>query len=175
MGGRMALYLALRFPERFRSAVIISGSPGLRTEQERLSRRRHDEALAGELEDDPQGFICRWYRQPLFATLAAHPVFPEILAARSSGNPKSLAASLRLLGTGSQPSLWDELPLNRLPILFMAGEKDTKFVEIGTQMVNLCPCSALDIVPECGHTLHFENPAEFLFRLTCFFNKHQPT
>jgi 2-succinyl-6-hydroxy-2,4-cyclohexadiene-1-carboxylate synthase len=173
MGGRMALYLALKFPRRFISATLISASPGLRTDEERRERRVHDEMLAAELEQDPIGFFERWYRLPLFASLAALPSFPEILAARLAGNPRTLATCLRALGTGNQPSLWDNLPENKLPIMFCAGEKDSKFVEIDRQMVNLCPCSSLEIFAGCGHTLHFENPTLFLDRLTCFINNHR--
>ncbi|NTU57428.1 MAG: 2-succinyl-6-hydroxy-2,4-cyclohexadiene-1-carboxylate synthase [Chlorobiaceae bacterium] len=171
MGGRMALYLVLNFPRRFTSAAIISASPGLRTEEERRERRVHDELLAAELEQDPIGFFDRWYRLPLFATLKAHPSFPEIFEARRAGNPKTLASTLRALGTGNQPSLWEKLPDNRLPIMFCSGEKDSKFVEIDRQMVNLCPCSVLEIFEECGHTLHLENHTLFLDRLTRFINK----
>lgn len=173
MGGRIALALALRHPALFDTAVIVSSSPGLRSEEERRLRREHDDRLAADLERDPEGFLERWYKLPLFETLAAHPVFPEILAARRTGSPESLAASLRLLGTGNQPQLWDELPGNRLPILFCAGEKDGKFVEIGRQMVNLCPRSSLELFDGCGHTLHLEEPDLFLERLTRFINNHR--
>ncbi|NTV06925.1 MAG: 2-succinyl-6-hydroxy-2,4-cyclohexadiene-1-carboxylate synthase, partial [Chlorobiaceae bacterium] len=77
--------------------------------------------------------------------------------------------------TGVQPSLWDALAQNRVPTQFFAGEKDLKFVEIGRQMVNLCPESMLEIFPGCGHTLHIENRDLFLVRLKTFFNKLQPS
>jgi 2-succinyl-6-hydroxy-2,4-cyclohexadiene-1-carboxylate synthase len=173
MGGRIALALALLHPELFTGAMILSSSPGLRTEEERRQRRLHDSMLAAELERDPDGFLERWYRLPLFETLTVHPAFPEILEARRNNDPRALAASLRLLGTGSQPPLWDELAGNRLPIVFCVGEKDAKFVEIGRQMVNLCPGSTLEIFPGCGHTLHVEERARFVERLTLFINKHQ--
>ena len=171
MGGRMALYMALKFPRRFITVTAVSASPGLRTDEQRRERRVHDELLAAELEQDPDGFLERWYRLPLFATLSAHPLFPQILAARRTGNPRTLASSLRALGTGNQPSQWDNLPDNRLPIMFCVGEKDSKFVEIGRQMVNLCPCSSLEIFENCGHTLHVENRTLFLDRLTRFINQ----
>jgi 2-succinyl-6-hydroxy-2,4-cyclohexadiene-1-carboxylate synthase len=175
MGGRMALYLALRFPDLFTSATIISGSPGLRTAEERLQRQESDDMLAEELERDFDAFLDHWYRLPLFSTLKNDPAFPEILSARRTGDPHELSSALRALGTGNQPPLWNVLAGNRLPIMFCAGEKDSKFVEIGRQMVNLCPCSRLEIFENCGHTLHVENRALFLDRLISFINKHQPS
>ena len=173
MGGRMALYLALRFPERFTTATIVSASPGLRTEEERQQRRLSDDALAKSLEQDFDAFLERWYNLPLFASLKAQPSFDRVLTARRSGNPAALASCLRALGTGNQPQLWDDLPGNRLPILFCAGEKDTKFVEIGRQMVNLCPFSTLEIFEGCGHTLHVEERALFIEHLEFFINNHR--
>ena len=175
MGGRIALSLALRYPELFEKAIIVSASPGLRTEEERLSRRESDEGIARKIEKNFEGFIQAWYDQPLFATLKNHSVFQETEQKRKINNPANLDSALRLLGTGRQPSLWDELQKNRVPVQFFVGEKDLKFVEIGRQMVNLCPDSSLEIFAECGHTLHFENRELFLDRLRKFFNKHQPS
>src|SRR5438105_5568987 len=46
MGVRLALAVAVRFPSLVRSLILESGSPGLRTEEERAGRRAHDEASA---------------------------------------------------------------------------------------------------------------------------------
>ena len=173
MGGRVALSLLLRHPALFAKAIILSASPGLATQQERIARKQIDEGIARKIERNFDGFIEAWYDQPLFATLKNHPVFQETEQKRKINNPANLALALRLLGTGRQPSVWNELRKNRVPIQFFAGEKDLKFVEIGRQMVNLCTESTLEIFPGCGHTLHFENRELFLDRLTQFFNKHQ--
>lgn len=172
MGGRVGLALTLRYPELFTGAMIVSASPGLITEEERAARRAGDEGIARKIERNFEGFIEAWYDQPLFSTLKSHPMFHETEAKRKQGSPANLAAALRLLGTGNQPSFWDELPGNRLPILFCTGEKDGKYVEIGRQMVNLCPCSSLEIFEGCGHTLHIEEPERFLDSVTDFINNH---
>jgi 2-succinyl-6-hydroxy-2,4-cyclohexadiene-1-carboxylate synthase len=175
MGGRLALSLLLRHPDLFTKAIIVSASPGLATEKERINRRESDEGIARKIESNFDGFIKAWYEQPLFATLKNHPLFHDIERERKINKPGNLAAALRLLGTGQQPSVWKELPENKVPIQFFAGEKDLKFVEIGRQMVNLCPESMLEIFPGCGHTLHIENRELFLVRLKTFFNKLQPS
>lgn len=162
MGGRIGLALALRFPELFSKAVIVSSSPGLRTEEERAARRKSDEGIARKIERNFDGFIEFWYDQPLFATLKNHALFREIEAQRKQGSPEQLARALRLLGTGNQPSFWDELPGNRLPMLICVGEKDTKYVEIGHRMAEICPDATLEFFESCGHTLHIEEPERFL-------------
>lgn len=171
MGGRLALYLGLHYPEKFRSTVIISSSPGLKTCKERAERQKSDDKLAESITTDFAGFLDAWYSLKLFAPLKKHHLFPEILERRRQNNPEILSASLRQLGTGYQPSLWEKLAENRLPTGFFVGEKDIKYVEIGRQMVNLCPNSELFIFPGCGHTLHIENRLLFLERLQLFLTK----
>jgi 2-succinyl-6-hydroxy-2,4-cyclohexadiene-1-carboxylate synthase len=171
MGGRLALFLALRFPELFSKVVILSASPGLKTLSERSLRQKQDEQIARKIEKNFEGFLQFWYEQPLFFSLKNHPLFKETERKRKKNNPSELALALKLLGTGTQPPLWDELAGNRIPIAFFAGEKDPKFVEIGLQMVKLCPSSNLEIFADCGHALHIENREEFTSRLQFFFNK----
>jgi len=171
MGGRIGLALTLRYPELFSKAVIVSSSPGLRTEEERAARRKSDEGIARKIERNFAGFIEFWYDQPLFATLKSHALFHEIEAQRKQGSPQNLARALRLLSTGNQPSFWDELPGNLLPMLFCVGKKDAKYVEIGKQMVELCPQSSLELFEHCGHTLHIEEPERFLASMERFIEK----
>jgi len=175
MGGRIALALLLRHPDLFSKAIIISASPGLKTEKERIARQEHDEKVAHKIERNFAGFIEAWYDQPLFSTLKHHPIFKEVERERTINDPANLALALRLLGTGLQPSFWDDLAQNSVPISFFVGEKDERYVEIGHQMVKLTPASDLEIFPLCGHTLHLENRELFLDRLRFFFNKQEQT
>ncbi|ASQ91199.1 2-succinyl-6-hydroxy-2,4-cyclohexadiene-1-carboxylate synthase [Prosthecochloris sp. GSB1] len=168
MGGRLALHLALHHSDLFRSAVIVSASPGLPTAAEREQRRQADRKVAESITADFEAFLEKWYRLPLFEQLAQHPLFPEMLERRRKNAPLALASALDALGTGNQPSLWDRLGANRLPLRFFAGEKDTKYVEIGRQLVNLCPCSELVVFTGCGHAPHIENRPLFLERLAGF-------
>jgi len=71
MGGRLALYLALRYPERCAGLFLESASPGLESPSERAARRAADESKAERLESgDFEAFLRDWYTQPLFAPLA---------------------------------------------------------------------------------------------------------
>ncbi|NER32893.1 MAG: 2-succinyl-6-hydroxy-2,4-cyclohexadiene-1-carboxylate synthase [Oscillatoria sp. SIO1A7] len=158
MGGRLALYLLLHFPERFEKAVLESASPGLKTAAERELRRQRDRQLAEKLETgDFQEFLLNWYRQPLFQSSAARPDFEELIARRLENNPHLLAKSLRNMGTGNQPSLWEKLADNKVPLLLLVGEKDDKFRAINTEMAGLSPLARMAIAPNTGHNIHFEN------------------
>ncbi|MGL5060824.1 MAG: 2-succinyl-6-hydroxy-2,4-cyclohexadiene-1-carboxylate synthase [Microcoleus sp.] len=158
MGGRLALYMTLYFPERFEKVVLESVSPGLRTEKDRSNRRQADFELAQKLENSNiKEFLLEWYDRPLFQSLKNSPKFDRLLESRLENNPIELAKSLGNLGTGSQPSLWEKLTENQISILLVAGEYDDKFKKINTEMANLCPAATLKIVPNAGHNIHFEN------------------
>ena len=165
MGGRLALYLAANYPHRFRSLILESASPGLKTEAEREARRQQDNALAGRIERDGiAAFVNFWESLPLWASQSQLP--PETRARlrqqRLQNNPAGLANSLRGMGTGVQPSLWQKLPEVTLPVLLLTGELDHKFVGIARKMAPLFPQAQHIIMPNAGHTIHLERPEAYL-------------
>jgi 2-succinyl-6-hydroxy-2,4-cyclohexadiene-1-carboxylate synthase len=169
MGGRLALYLTLRFPDRFIGTVLESASPGLKTEAEREQRSQRDWQWAAELETaDFAQFLVKWYDQPLFASLRRSPDFGQLLEQRRQNRSAELAKSLRYLGTGAQPSLWQELERNRVPLGLVVGEWDQKFVAIIREMRLLCPTAQLQVMKDCGHNVHFENGQGFIEHLKSF-------
>ncbi|MGA1790897.1 MAG: 2-succinyl-6-hydroxy-2,4-cyclohexadiene-1-carboxylate synthase [bacterium] len=169
MGGRLALYLALHYPDRFFKGVLESASPGLSKREDRLARIAHDEKLASELESVPFAtFLRKWYSQPIFESLKGHPDFPDLLKRRQGNIPADMALSLRHMGTGKQPSQWARLRHNRVPLLFMTGELDGKFRAIASRMEGMCPYSRTKIIAGCGHNIHFENPSAFIESVKAF-------
>lgn len=174
MGGRLALHFAVHHPDRCRAVVLESASPGLRTETERAARRTHDEALAKRLlTDNFERFLNDWYAQPLFAPLRKFARFGELLARRSKNDPHSLALSLRQMGTGAQPSLWDELQKFDIPMLLLTGALDVKFTRIAQEMAAICPRSRTDAFPGAGHTLHFEAPDRYIAAVQHFLKERK--
>ena len=170
MGGRLALYLALHFPERFPKVAVVSASPGLRTETERAARLQHDRNLAKQLEADFPAFLASWYSQPLFHALRHHPAFASVQARRSHNAPAALANSLRHLSTGLQPSLWEPLQHHTQPLLLLVGADDRKFCAINQAMADCCPTAQLQVMAGCGHVLHLEKPTAFVAALRIFFS-----
>nr|WP_287517774.1 2-succinyl-6-hydroxy-2,4-cyclohexadiene-1-carboxylate synthase [Okeania sp. SIO2C2] len=163
MGGRLALYMAINFPTRFSKLILESASPGLKTEMERSLRCKSDLRLADKLENSNfQEFLSNWYNQALFKSLRQHHNFEKVIERRLENNPLELAKSLRNLGTGNQPSLWDKLLNHQIPTLLMVGESDDKFKAINLKIVELCQVANLKIIPESGHNIHWENPREWI-------------
>jgi 2-succinyl-6-hydroxy-2,4-cyclohexadiene-1-carboxylate synthase len=168
MGGRLALYLAVRHPGRWRSLILESASPGLATTAEREARVQQDEALAAFIEAEGiAAFVARWEALPLFASQKQLP--PDVQQAHRTGRlanrAQGLAGSLRGMGTGVQPSLWAELGGLALPALLIAGAEDRKFVGIGRRMVSQLPRAKLVLVSDAGHTVHLEQPQAYADRV----------
>ncbi len=158
MGGRLALYFALHYPKHCTKLVLESASPGLRTSAERKVRRGRDEALAARLEAEPfEDFLAQWYRLPLFGSLQHHPeALDRMLMHRRRNQPAELAQSLRQMGTGTQPSLWERLHELNIPWLALAGALDPKFAAIGEAMTAVHPQGQFVQVPHAGHNIHLE-------------------
>jgi 2-succinyl-6-hydroxy-2,4-cyclohexadiene-1-carboxylate synthase len=168
MGGRLALYLALHFPWQFPRVIVESASPGLLTTAERSARRQQDAALADRLVADFPKFLNDWYRQPLFRSLPHHPDFASMQQRRWQNNPVELANSLRQMGLGTQPHLWDALAQHQAALLLLAGEGDRKFVAINQAMANCCAKARLQVISQAGHNIHLEQPLAWLAAIRQF-------
>lgn len=168
MGGRLALYVALTYPDRIRRLILESASPGLATAAERAARVAADEALAQRIEREGiPAFADYWTRLPLFATQSAD-VRARLYAQRLRNRGTGLANSLRGMGTGVQPSLWARLPELAAPTLLLAGALDTKFCAINQAIHEQLQGTILTIVADAGHTIHAEQPEAYRAALLHF-------
>lgn len=165
MGGRVALAAAILRAERVRGLVLESASPGLAEEAERRRRRADDEALAQRIEHEGlEAFAAAWEQLPLFASRARLPEATRAALRRRllANRPEGLAACLRGLGVGAQPSFWDDLLHVSTPTLLAVGALDGKFRGIAEEMRRRLPESSATVVPDAGHAVHLERPAEWL-------------
>lgn len=169
MGGRVALYTALQDPAPWNGLVLVSATPGLRTEAERAERRRVDAERAARMRADFDAFLDDWYRMPLFASLHARDgLVASLTAGRREGDPAELARALDGLGTGRQPDLWERLPGLDVSTLALAGALDAAYADRVRAMADAAPRLRADVVPDAGHVLHAERPDALVDRLRAF-------
>lgn len=171
MGGRLALYLAIHFTEYFHSLILESASPGLETEQEQEERRTRDNALADKIETNGiEWFVDFWENLSLWESQQSlsHEILATQRTQRLQNFPLGLANSLRGMGTGVQPNLWDDLFGLMLPIQLIVGEQDSKFIRINREMAKRIPNVAMTTITGAGHTVHLENPTAFIQQVNSF-------
>ena len=163
MGGRLALYTALRFPRAMRGLIVIGADPGIEDAAARAGRLTRDEALARQLAaagDRPAfaAWLQRWYATPLFGGLRHHPHFEDLVRRRLRGRPASLAAAMRGLSVGVQPVLWEALPRLPIPALFIAGADDAKYRGVADRIASLGAPWECAVCPGAAHAVHLEQP-----------------
>ena len=174
MGGRLTLAAALLRPERVKRMVLESASPGLASDHERRVRRGLDETLARKIvEEGVDSWVEAWEGSSLFAGRGSlAPVVREaFIAARRANRPGSLAAWLRALGAGSQPSFWGRLHDVRAPALLVTGAGDSEYSELARRMALQIPGARHVVVPGAGHTVHLEAPAAWLDEVVAFLDE----
>src|SRR5687767_9970322 len=137
MGGRLALQLLER--ERFRCAIIVSA--GLNAPDEK--RRARDEEWARRFESEDWSSLMRaWNAQPVFGghALERH---------EADYDRRELARQLR----DWSPAVLPPPNLERIdtPILWIAGERDARYVDIARRAIERIPHAELWICPDAGH------------------------
>src|SRR5699024_6625145 len=165
MGGRAALSFASTYPEHVSKLMLESASPGLKTEQERKERREADRKLAEMIVDKGVlTFIDFWENIPLFHTQKRLPeeAKKNIRTEREKQTSGGLSASLLHMGTGIQPSWWENLKQLDIPVSLIAGSEDEKFVRINKEMNKKLPHSELNVVKDAGHAVHVEQAGKFV-------------
>jgi 2-succinyl-6-hydroxy-2,4-cyclohexadiene-1-carboxylate synthase len=162
-GGRLVLYLALEFPDRFDRVILESTSPGLPTVDERAARIISDDRIIRQLATNNfRDFVTNWYRQPIFTGIEEHPDFPTLIQRRLKNQPERLAKSLKYAGLGRQPYLLNRLKTHDRSILLIVGERDRKFRSIAQILDRDCACISLKIIPDCSHNIHFQSPRSWI-------------
>ncbi len=157
MGGRLALHALLQPGSPWKGAVIVSAHPGLSSPAERETRLARDEEWASRFEKDPWEKLIRdWNAQPVFGGKE-----PPFQRREEDFSRAALAKALRTWSLGRQDSLLDRLHHVRIPVLWLAGEEDERYVRLGKYAVRLLPRGTLKTFPDTGHRVPWEAPRAF--------------
>ena len=95
MGGRTALYFALKYPELVQTLILESTSPGIEAEPARLERCKLDDRWAGVIRANGiSAFVEEWYNIPLFRSLHRQPELLERVKAARRENSSAWMAKV---------------------------------------------------------------------------------
>ena len=157
MGGRVGLGLACRFPDAVKSLSLLGASPGISDVADRQTRLALDRDLANFLVETPDGVFDRyWESMPLFGGGRTSGASDRRVSSKNIR--QGWSTSLHLLGTGVQPSFWNDLSHLDLPVQLLTGGRDIKFRNIADAMNMRLPQCRTHTVPHAGHRVHLENP-----------------
>lgn len=171
LGGLVALRLALSDPARVR-ALVLSDSAGLGQAvspvQAALSLPGWGE-LAATWTKTPPGAAERAYRRALLLFARPWRIPPKWLKDQyqlaqvpnfAEATLASLRAHIRL--ARQYDVLVDQLPRLRMPTLMVWGVEDRVFPYWqGKEAVRRLPQGSLELIPNCGHLPHVEQPETF--------------
>ncbi|RAL23677.1 hypothetical protein DL240_05825 [Lujinxingia litoralis] len=168
MGGRVALALALAYPERVRTVVLESASPGLEGEGARKVRAELDRERAARLRGvGVRGFVAEWYELALFESLRAHPGFEAMKGRRLEGDAEALARVIAEVSPGLEPERWSELPGLGVPSLWIAGASDARYASMAARAAGASGGEAR-VIGGAGHNVHLEEPRGVVEALRVF-------
>ncbi len=176
MGGRLALHVAARLPDRVLSLLTIGAHAGLE-EEAREGRRQGDEALAQRIEKDGlEAFVGYWSTLPLLAGVERRgPSFTaQLRAERMSNHVAGLAKSLRGMGAGHMEPVWGELAHLECPCTFVAGQLDHGYVASARRLASTVVNGRVEVVLRAGHAAHLERPEAFARLLTAHLATAEP-
>lgn len=169
MGARLALGLAVEFPNHFRGLVFISGNPGLESAAAREQRAVSDRQVADRIKSQPLcEFLTEWYQQAVFSNVPADIIQSEI-DRKLQRDTAHWPAILHANSIANQPNYWEHLDRLQIPVLAISGEQDTKYCKIAVRLANELPTQVTSqIIAECGHMVHRERPLTLVEALADF-------
>ncbi len=166
LGGRIALHALFERPEIWAGAVIISAHPGLSNPVERKNRVLSDENWARRFEvENWDELMASWNSQAVLSQSS----IPSRMEAEFSR--EALAQCLRGCSLGKQRDFRSDLQSAQLPILWMVGSQDQKFLQLAREVAAFNPQIELEVVSNASHRAPWDQPDEFARCLSRFLQK----
>ncbi len=152
-GGRLALQALKVNTSMWKSVILMSTNPGLPV-TERSARLKNDEEWAEKfLHQNFEKTLEKWNAQSVFEGSMKEPERRE-----EDYNRRQLADCLTRWSVGQQEDFRVFLKQLSLPTLFMTGERDSKYVQIGNILASGNPQLTHSIISNAGHRVYLDQP-----------------
>lgn len=175
MGGRVALRLALDWPDLVGRLVLIGAHPGIADADERRARAAEDTARAARIREvGAAAFCAEWSRVPIIATQdrVPEPWRSAMTARRARNDTLGLALAAEVGGTGSMEPLGERLGDLAMPTLLVHGADDDKYGDLVAHMLTRTPAHVRPArIGGAGHAAHLEAADAFAARLASFLTR----
>lgn len=164
LGGRLGLHAILQDPSLWNAAIFISTHPGLKKEKEKQQRLAYDRQWAQRFEREPwEDLIKDWNAQEMFKGEPFH-----LKREEKDFDRTSLIQALNTWSLGAQQNATEAIHNLDIPILWMVGARDPKFLQQAQELTFKHPQSRVCVVPEASHRLPWQQPEKFMSHLTQF-------
>jgi 2-succinyl-6-hydroxy-2,4-cyclohexadiene-1-carboxylate synthase len=162
-GGRLALHALKQQPSLWRACVLLSTNPGI-GEGEKPQRLRNDQQWAERfLNENFAKTVEQWNAQSVFQGSRAEPVRVE-----KSYNRRQLADCLVQWSVAQQQNFMTYLSALNFPVLYLSGEKDRKYRQIGSSLAASNRQIEFSIIPDSGHRVLLDQPELVADRISEF-------
>lgn len=168
LGGRVALHMARRAPERVERLILESANPGLPSTADRVARIEHDARWAERIRTQWPRVLEAWYQQPVFVSLGQTPLREKLIQDKSNQDPERAARQLESWSVGRQADHWSFLEERKAPTLFISGEMDARYASIGERLAAASGRIQHISIAGAGHVVHREQPGAYLAALRSF-------
>lgn len=125
LGARLAANISL-ISNKVKGLVLISFNAGIENIEEKVSRKEQDYIMAQLAREDLAKMYKRFDTNPVFDS----ELNIDNLRLKDS---KVVAWQLEELGLGASPYLKERLMELRIPVMYLTGIRDTKYVELNKQ------------------------------------------
>lgn len=176
MGGRIGTAYALNYEKEIKALLLESSSFGIESGMEREKRYEKDRILAENiLENGIQWFQEYWSGQGIFETQKRLPdsVKREIRRRRLQNKESALANTLLGSGQGIFPYCGKQLEKVSFPILYICGNMDQKYTQIGKAAQRQYKNFIFQPVLNAGHNVHLEQPEIYCRIVQEFLDKNK--
>ena len=165
LGGRLALHAVVQQPELWGGAIVVAAHPGLADPLQRLAQCKWDEGWAERFREEPwDDLLHEWDQLSVFGGLQS-----AIKRKENDFSRETIARLFTGFSKGNQADLTPLLAvLNTPPLLYVSGEFDAKYTEIGSTIAAQNPLIKHVSVSEACHRVPWENTEEFVSSIQYF-------
>lgn len=162
-GGRLALQALKKKSDLWKKVVLLSTNPGLPV-AERPARARSDQEWAEKfLNQNFQKTIEKWNEQAVFQGSVSEPQRKE-----EDFNRRQLADCLTRWSLSQQEDFHDYLKQVAVPLLYVSGERDSKYTLIGQSLAAASPRILHRKIENAGHRVFLDQPDATAFEIVQF-------
>ena len=162
MGGRIGILLAQELAKRnllqkSKGLILLSAGLGFKTKEEILSRESSDQKWADLLITDAKQFWKDWYSQDLFKNFKIN-ISDDYFSKKKRHSASALMQQLLQFSPAKHEFLFPILNEMPVPLLYLVGAEDKKYLEVAYFLKDNLRGAEIQIIPDSGHSLLFENP-----------------